>query len=125
MMGSLLIINGGELFFGLPSGMPCPPTPAPVTGGHVHDVSIVDFAFSPAIINIAVGDTVRWTNIGSDHTVTSIPGTVGCAPASMESFDSGVVHNGGTFNHTFGMAGTFAYHCEIHGCGMSGTITVS
>jgi plastocyanin/FtsP/CotA-like multicopper oxidase with cupredoxin domain len=126
MMGSLLIINGGELFFGLPSGMPCPPLPTGGGSGGTHDISIVDFAFSPATISIAVGDTIRWTNTGSsDHTATSNPGTAGCTPASMESFDSGTLSNGGTFNHTFTMAGTFAYHCEIHGCGMSGTVTVS
>jgi plastocyanin/FtsP/CotA-like multicopper oxidase with cupredoxin domain len=125
MMGSLLIIKGGELFFGLPSGMACPPPPGPAQG-----IDIINFTFSPATKNIAVGDTVVWTNKdGVNHSVTSNPGPSNCTPPSMEVFDSGGTTNpilpGKTFGHTFNMAGTFAYHCEFHGCGMSGTITVS
>jgi plastocyanin len=130
MMGSLLIINGGELFFGLPSGLPCPPPPAAGGGGTTHPVTIEDDPqlggkFAPSTLSIQVGDTVLWTNAGSSHTVTSNPGALSCAPPSMESFNSGIIGNGATFSHKFTMAGTFAYHCEIHGCGMSGTIVVS
>jgi plastocyanin len=27
--------------------------------------------------------------------------------------------------HTFNNPGTYAYHCDIHGCGMAGTVTVN
>jgi plastocyanin len=121
-MGSLLVINGGELFTGLPSGQPCPPD---VVGG-MGMVNIVDFAFSPATLPISVGTTVQWTNTGgSPHTTTSNPGPAGCTPSSSEVWNSGVLNSGQTFTHTFNTAGTFAYHCEVHGCAMSGTIVVS
>ena len=47
---------------------------------------------------------------------------MGCSPASSESFDSGALVTNATFQHTFNNAGTFAYHCEVHGCGMAGTV---
>ena len=79
------------------------------------DVSIAGFAFSPADLTIANGVSVTWTNAdGVAHTVTADDG----------SFDSGTIGSGGgTFSHTFGAAGSFAYHCEIHRS-MTGTIVV-
>lgn len=125
MMGSLLNIQGGELAFGLPRGEPCP------TGAGVGCppgailVTIGDFFFAPQNVMINAGQTVCWTNTGgAPHTVTSNPGPSGCNPASAEAFDSGNMIPGAVFQHTFNTPGTFAYHCEVHGCGMSGTVTV-
>jgi plastocyanin len=68
-------------------------------------VSIVDFAFQPASVEIATGGTVTWTNTGqAPHTVTADDG----------SFDSGTLSPGTTFSQTFATAGTFTYHCNIH-----------
>jgi plastocyanin len=68
-------------------------------------VSIVDFAFQPASIEVATGGTVTWTNTGqAPHTVTADDG----------SFDSGTLSPGATFSQTFATAGTFTYHCNIH-----------
>ncbi len=126
MMGSLLIIRGGELYLGLPSGEPCPTTvgPPPQPG----TVNIRDFLFDPANIMITRGQAVHWVNQGSTHTVTyngpKPPLNWDCNPKSTEVFNSGDILNGGTFDHTFNNPGTFSYHCEIHGCGMAGTVTV-
>jgi plastocyanin len=30
----------------------------------------------------------------------------------------------GTFSNTFNTAGSFPYHCQVHGTSMSGTVTV-
>jgi len=116
MMGSLLVVRGGEFCFGLPQGVPCP------TGAGVR---IMDNFFAPSNITISQGQPVQWTNMGSPHTVTSNPGTLGCSPTSTEAFDSGTLPGGGIFTHTFTTPGTFAYHCEIHGCTMAGTVTVT
>ena len=68
----------------------------------------------PTTLTVAVGDTVTWASVDSpDHTVT----------ADDDSFDSGTLSNGDTFDHTFDEAGEYAYHCEIHSS-MTGTITV-
>ncbi|MEA2525033.1 MAG: hypothetical protein QOF73_2260 [Thermomicrobiales bacterium] len=68
-------------------------------------VEIQDFQFSPDTIEITVGTTVTWTNVGdAPHTVTSDDGT----------FDSGELGSGQSFSFTFDEAGEFAYHCAIH-----------
>jgi plastocyanin len=86
---------------------------APVRGA-THAVNISGFAFSPASITVAVGDTVTWTNADSAaHTAT----------ASGGAFDSGTLNQGQSFSFTFATAGTFAYVCDFHS-NMMGTITV-
>jgi len=76
---------------------------------------ISDFAFDPDPISITVGDTVTWTNEdGFAHTVT----------ADDDSFDSGNLDSGATFEQTFDEAGDFTYHCNIHSQ-MTGTVSVS
>jgi plastocyanin len=90
------------------------------------------FVFSPDTVNIAVGDTVRWTWASNNHSVTS-------GNSSSCSFDSqfcspndtdcgaGVLSNtGAVYQHTFTQAGTYSYFCAPH-CpfGMTGTINVA
>lgn len=84
------------------------------------DLDITDNSFPDGSIEIRAGDTVRWTHKGSNpHTVTADDG----------AFDSGSgtpvawMRGGDTFEFTFTVAGSFAYHCEVHGS-MTGTITV-
>jgi plastocyanin len=81
-----------------------------------QSVSISNFAFSPATVNVNVGDTVTWTNndAGVPHTASSDSGV----------FDSGNLQTGGTLQHTFAAAGTFAYHCNVHP-NMTGTVVVA
>ena len=76
-------------------------------------VTIVDFAFDPATVDVSVGTTVVWTNTGqAPHTVTG-------------SFaDSGALSPGQTFRHTFAEAGSFDYVCSFHPQ-MTGTIRVN
>jgi plastocyanin len=77
------------------------------------NVSIVDFAFNPAAARARMGDTVKWTNNGSTHTVTS-DGTDPCCPNGPALFASGSVGTGGTFSFVFNTAGKYNYHCSIH-----------
>ena len=87
---------------------------APSTGGGGVEARIVNFAFDPPSITAKVGDTVTWTNEdGAPHTVTLDDGSVG----------SQNLAKGAKFEHTFGAAGTFAYHCAIHPS-MKGTVEV-
>ena len=97
-----------------PDGTVPPPvaaTPPPEGGATVE---IVDLAFSPDAITVAVGTTVVWTNTGAvPHTVTAADGT----------FDSGVLDPGASFAHTFTEPGTYAYQCALHPQ-MQGTVVV-
>jgi plastocyanin len=81
-------------------------------------VSISNLAYSPATININVGDTVTWTNNEASnipHTVTSDSGSELGSPL----FGPGL-----TYSHTFSTAGTFAYTCTVHPT-MHGTVVVA
>src|SRR4051812_12573529 len=86
-----------------PAPAPLPPAPAPLPPAQVPvaavpparpsvPVTIQDFQFQPANINVQVGDTVMWTNSGrTAHTVTS----------DSNAFDSGRLNAGQTFSFTF------------------------
>jgi plastocyanin len=82
-----------------------------------NGITMSNMTFSPANKTVAKGTVVTWTNNDSyAHTVTSNDGT---------SFNSGNINGGGTFSYTASVAGTFDYHCLIHGIAMSGTLTVT
>lgn len=115
-IGFLLIITAGTvLITGCGNNKSTNPNPPPVThSSHYHAVSIQGFAFSPAALPIAVGDTVVWTNNDSaSHTVTSDTGTE----------LAGSLGNGQTYQHIFMTANSFPYHCTIHTT-MHGSVTV-
>jgi FtsP/CotA-like multicopper oxidase with cupredoxin domain/plastocyanin len=124
MMGSLLIVEGGQFFLGLPEGDACPPGGGAPPGAHVipmvtAQANPTGFAFgTPSPLPVHAGDTVVWQDssmaphqIGWD-TAGSPPNT-GVIPA-MGTSPPLVMANPGTFN----------YHCLIHGAGMNGSITV-
>src|SRR5215212_12201005 len=83
------------------------------------DVAVGDFAFTPATVNIAPGDEVRWTFRGPDlnHSVTS-------ATFDSDPGNSSPLHVvGDKFSHTFPDAGTFSYICKVHSF-MTGKVVV-
>lgn len=85
-----------------------------------HQVSVGNNVFSPAELTIDVGDTVTWTKAaGGSHNVAADGGAFRSGNVTSAAF---------SFSHTFVTAGSFPYHCELHGnaggIGMSGTITV-
>ncbi len=80
----------------------------------VKEVSINQFSFAPATLNISTGTVVRWTNNDPvTHTVTSDDGT----------FESGLMNQGAIYSHTFNTKGSFPYHCQPHPS-MTATIIV-
>lgn len=83
--------------------------------GQEVPVDIRDFAFSPNPVEIAVGDTVTWTNQDQvPHTATAEDRGV---------LQSGTISPGSSFSQTFETAGEFPYFCEFHP-NMTGTIVV-
>jgi plastocyanin len=91
------------------------PTESPGSGGGATvEVSIKDFAFTPAKIEIEAGTTVVWTNEDSViHTVTSATGDDLDSPPSG-LFDSGNMEQGDTFSYTFDEPGGYDYFCIPH-----------
>jgi len=131
MMGSLLVINGGELVTTQPMGVECPPTVGGggTPAGTVHTVKLhpppgapagTPPVFDPKDITIAAGDSIHWDwEDTAPHSTTSDGGL----------WDSSVKSGTGEFfDRAFVTPGVFPYHCSIHGAvgglGMSGTVTV-
>jgi len=89
-----------------------------------NDVDIVRSSFPPGTLTVTAGTTVTWhwddcanngySSVCVTHNVTFDDGS-GVASASQSS---------GTFSRAFATAGTYKYHCTIHGAAMSGTIVV-
>jgi plastocyanin len=71
-------------------------------------IDIVDFAFEPAEVEVSVGTTVTWTNVGpTDHTTT--------AYVDGDKFwDSAIMAEGDTFSFTFEEPGSYDYLCALH-----------
>ena len=82
--------------------------------GAADEVTIADFAFDPAELEVAAGATVTWTNNDSaTHTVES----------DDETLMSDDLPNGATYEMTFDEPGTYEYVCGIHP-NMAGTVIV-
>ena len=79
-------------------------------------VVVKNLAFTPASVTVPVGGRVLWKfEDGSvPHTVTADANGFGSAPNGLTS---------GSFDHVFGQAGTYRYHCDFHPT-MKGTVTV-
>ena len=114
--------NGQPAVSGIPS-----PT------GAIVDVAVGPggaLIFDPDPVNIAVGDTVRWTWGSSGHSVTSgqpcQADSQFCSPNDMNCSPGSLSNAGTVYQHTFATAGTYSYHCLAH-CllGMTGVVNVT
>jgi plastocyanin len=81
----------------------------------VATVSVVDFAFEPATIEIPAGSTLTWSNVGR------VPHTV----SDEGDFNSGLLAPGATYTLTFNAPGTYPYFCKIHPDLMRGEVIVT
>ncbi len=93
---------------------PAAPTPTTTTIPAIAPLAIRNFAFLPSTLVVSVGTTVTVTNDDSvGHTWTSTTG----------AFNSGPLAPGASYSHTFTVAGTYPYRCDVHPF-MTGTIVV-
>ena len=123
MMGSLLVVRGGQLAFGLPQGEECLEEVVPAT------VVVKNFAFTPNFIEVASGTTLTFDFQETPHTVQTVSTTMG-APAIT-------INNGGGDTDAVspvpqarpvtitGMPGAeINYQCGIHLGAMTGKIKI-
>jgi plastocyanin len=75
-------------------------------------VEIINYAFSPNTVDVAVNDTVNWVWQGDYHSTTS----------DDYLWDSGFYNTGYTYSYTFTSVGSFPYYCVVHG--FTGTVNV-
>jgi len=88
---------------------------APSTGSVTVYVRITDTGFSPQVIAVNAGDTVVWTNKGTqNHTVASDGALL---------YDSGNILPGKSWSRKFAAAGGYGYHDGAHPS-LKGTVTV-
>ena len=92
----------------------------PPAGG----ISVSNNQFSPGTKTVAAGTSVQWawnTCTGDGYNGQT------CVSHSV-TFDDGSLssplQDQGSFTKSFATAGTFTYHCSVHGAAMTGTITV-
>jgi len=92
------------------------PTTGTTGGNTSSSISVGNNFFSPSATTVAVGTTVTWTWAQGDvqHNVTFDDGS------GLQS----AIQATGSYTRTFSAAGTYKYHCVVHGSAMSGTITV-
>jgi plastocyanin len=97
------------------------PTATPSTPGTVN-VTLQDYAFSPASLTVPAGTTVTWTN--KDPMAHTILNDFSPLYSAGGLFSSGQLLQGQQFSFTFEYPGTYPYHCSLHSF-MTGTITVT
>lgn len=113
-------------------------TDTATAGGEVVDVAVGPegrLRFVPETVEVAAGDTVRWTFESAGHNVTSKPGASekvrnpdGAEPfASYEGNQHYAIRPvGDVYEHAFGVPGEYVYVCEPHADqGMVGTVVVA
>ena len=92
-----------------------------ITAQTKFNVTVQSNSFIPSTLNIFVGDTVEWTNVGGNHNVNGSQTTFPSNPASFGNS----VGAGWTYTFVFTVAGTYAYRCDPHfSLGMAGGINV-
>ncbi len=91
--------------------------PHPAAPSNAVQVSIQNYAFSPASLTVAAGTTVVWTNKDTaPHTVTVSSGPV--------KFNSPNLQTGDSYTYTFTTPGTYNYYCAVHP-NMTASVTVT
>lgn len=91
-----------------------------------HTVSMVNFRFNPATLNINVGDTVTWVDTQGNHDTVSGSGGRPDGVWNSNTQYPRLMSPGQSFSFTFTSAGTYPYFCTPHFIvGMVGTITVA
>jgi plastocyanin len=105
---------------------------SPVQTGPVIVEMTEEMTFDPPSLTVPVGTMVQWVNVSASmgHSATADPdrafdSAIVVLPLGAESFDSGLLPPGATFEHTFDVPGRYVYFCIPHEDeGMIGEIIV-
>jgi plastocyanin len=101
-----------------------PSPPPPPTNSSTTALTVSNNKYTPAHDSVAVGSTLTWT--WDSCTGDGYGGSM-CTSHSVQFDDGGASSNikdSGTFSRTFASAGTYTYHCAVHGAAMAGTVIV-
>ncbi len=107
---------GGDYGGGMMGGYGNGQNPANATPTTGDTVTIQNFAFQPANLQVKVGTTVTWTN------QDTAPHTVTFRDSSLTG--SALLQKGASFSYTFTKTGVFTYYCQAHP-GMTAQVVVT
>lgn len=97
--------------------------PPPNPNNNSSSITVNNDYFDPSATTVPVGTKVTWT-----WNACTGDGYGGTSCVSHQVlFDDGTtsgMQSDGTWSRTFTAAGTYKYHCTVHGTAMSGAITV-
>lgn len=127
VMRRLLVLLAVAMAF-----VPAPSRAAGLPGPQTLQVSMKEFKFTPATVDVTVGDVVKWTYDESSADLLpncesiffQLPLPVNCPGHSSTGadangkvlWDSGVHRaDGFPYSRTFNAPGTFHYICTVHG----------
>lgn len=91
-------------------------------GERTPSIAVVNSSYTPDATTVSRGTTVVWTW----NTCDTGYGGETCT-AHTVSFDDGPssdVQERGSYSRLFAGAGTYRYHCKVHGSAMAGTVKV-
>lgn len=95
------------------------------TGATTYTVMVQDNFFSPASINVLVGDTIHFQWVNGNHTTTcdpvTLPGT--SYPAGFFGWDSPINSGNTDYYVAITKPGSYVYGCQLIWPAMQGTIT--
>lgn len=123
LVGISVALGCGGASASSPDGGPPPPPPPPPPA---NTVRVTNNSFTPGDLTVSAGTTVTWnwdTCSGGDPY-----GNGETCVAHNVVLDDGSATSGsqstGSYTHQFSVAGTYPYHCAIHGAAMSGKVVV-
>ncbi len=90
------------------------------TQATIWNVTVQNFQFSPATLNVKVGDVIHWTWVSGSHTTTSLT-----FPAGAASWDAGINSSITTFDYTVTKTGSYTYQCDFHPSLMQASFTAT
>ncbi|MEO8109026.1 MAG: T9SS type A sorting domain-containing protein [Ginsengibacter sp.] len=90
------------------------------THATVWNVTVQDFQFSPANLNVKVGDVIHWKLVGGFHTTSSLS-----VPAGAASWDADLTTPGAFFDYIVTATGSYSYQCDFHPTLMQGSFTAT
>jgi plastocyanin len=94
---------------------------ATALNAQVHIITQNQVSFSPATLEVAVGDTIRWEWTSGNHTTTS-----SLIPPEAAFWDSPLTASIPFFEYKITVAGTYSYFCFFHqSMGMEAEIIAS
>jgi plastocyanin len=120
LLAGLFACGGGS---STSNGVTDPGPPAPPVGSSSTSLTVENNKFTPARDSVGVGALLTWS--WNSCTGDGYGGST-CTSHSV-TFDDGpssAIQGSGNFTRMFDTAGTYTYHCKVHGSAMTGTVIV-